>query len=233
MRHHSGSPRRSRRQRGNEIIEFALLSVFLVPLLIWTVIVGLDLIRLIQTQQICREVGTLYIRGVDYSTYSAQVVASRLSQGYSLQVGSGFAGGVTNQYNNDQNTGNGWVVLSELMYVGNTGTGSCSTLPVGTACTNHNQYVYLQRIDFGNSTLTINGTTVQSAIGNSTATQNASGYIANYLTDAGAVAPNFSSFLQTGLADGQVIYVVETFFASPDLGFSSIGGGGMYSRNFL
>ena len=42
------SSRRARKQRGNEMIEFALLSVFLVPLLLWTFIAGMNLIRLIQ-----------------------------------------------------------------------------------------------------------------------------------------------------------------------------------------
>jgi hypothetical protein len=209
------------------MIEFALLAVFLVPVLLWTFIAGMNLIRVIQAEQICREIGSLYIGGVDFSTYAAQSLAVDLARGYSLNAGSGFTG---NMYNNDANGGNGYVVVSEIMYVG---AATCSTLPSGTACTNQGQYVFLQRIDFGNSNLTINGTTAASSFGNPTASQTPFGVVENYLTDSGAVATNFSSFLNSALPDGQVIYVVETWFASPDLGFAAPPGGGMYARVFL
>ena len=221
---------RLHRQRGNEIIEFALYAMFIVPLFLWVFVTGMNLLRMIQTTQICRDIGNLYIHGVDYTTFAAQQTAQRLAQGYGLNVGSGFTGGVTNMYNNDNNGGNGWVVLSEVMYVG---AATCATLPTGTTCTNQNKYVYLQRIDFGNSGVQFNGNTVASAVGTPTATINAYGIVQNYLTDAGAVAPNFGNFLQTQLADGQWIYVAETFFASPDLGISAYPAGGVYSRTFF
>jgi hypothetical protein len=47
------------------------------------------------------------------------------------------------------------------------------------------------------------------------------------------VATNVGSILNSALIDGQVIYVVETWFASPDLGFAAPSGGGMYARVFL
>jgi len=222
--------RRASRQRGNEIIEFAVYAAFLVPLFLWTFVTGMNLLRMIQTTQICRDIGNLYIHGVDFSTYQAEQIAQRLSQGYGLNVGAGFSAGVNNMYNNDLNSGNGWVVLSEVMFVG---AASCSSLPVGTACTNQNKYVYLQRIDFGNQSVQFNGTTVASAVGTPTATINSSGLVQNYLTDAGAVSPNFGNFLQTPLTDGQVMYVAETFFASPDLGISAYPAGGVYSRTFF
>jgi hypothetical protein len=224
------SMRRSRKQRGNEMIEFALLSVFLVPLLLWTFIAGMNLIRLIQIQQVCRELGSLYIGGVDFSTYAAESLAARLAQGYSLNVGTGFSGSVLNMYNNDTNGGNGYVIMSEIMYVG---PSTCGTLPTGTTCTNESSYVFLQQIDFGNNNLTINGATAASAFGSPTATRTAFGFVNNVLTDSGAVAANFGSFLSSPLTDGQIIYVVETWFSSPDLGFAAPSGGGNYARIFM
>jgi len=224
------APRRASRQRGNEIIEFAVYAALIVPLFLWVFVTGMNLLRMIQTTQICRDIGNLYIHGVDFSTYSAEQIAQRLAQGYGLNVGSGFTGGVTNMYNNDANGGNGWVVLSEVMYVG---AATCATLPVGTVCTNQNKYVYIQRIDFGNSGVQFNGSTVASAIGTPSATINAYGMVQNYLTDPNAVATNFGNFLQTPLADGQWIYVSETFFASTDLGISAFPAGGVYSRTFF
>jgi hypothetical protein len=222
--------RRASRQRGNEIFEFAVYAALIVPLFLWVFVTGMNLLRMIQTTQICRDIGNLYIHGVDFSTFPAEQIAQRLAQGYGLNVGAGFAGGVTNMYNNDGNGGNGWVVLSEVMYVG---AATCATLPAGTVCTNQNKYVYIQRIDFGNRSVQFNGTTVASAVGTPAATINAYGMVQNYLTDSNAVAPNFGNFLQTQLADGQWIYIAETFFTSPDLGFSAYPAGGVYSRTFF
>jgi hypothetical protein len=212
------------------MIEFALLSLFLVPLLLWTFIAGMNLIRVIQAEQICRQLASLYIGGVDFSTYSAESLAVTLARGYGLNVGSGFSSGVTNMYNNDTNGGNGYVVLSEIMYVG---SNTCSSLPSGTACTNQGQYVFVQRIDFGNSSLTINGSSVRSALGTTTASQTPYGLVENYLTDSGAVAANVGNLLNSALQDGQVIYVVETWYSSPDLSFAALPGGGMYARIFM
>jgi hypothetical protein len=35
------------------------------------------------------------------------------------------------------------------------------------------------------------------------------------------------------LADGQVVYVVETYFQSPDLSVGSLAGNGVYARYFF
>jgi len=219
--------RPKRGQRGNEIIEFALVISFLVPLFMYMFIAGMNLIRVIQCTQICRDLGNLYIHGIDFSTYAAEQIALRLSQGFGLQIGSSFSG---NDATNDGNGGNGFVVLSEIMFVG---TGACASLPAGTGCTNQNKYVYIQRMDFGNVGLQFNGTTVKSAFGTPTATISASGNVQNYLTDSNAVAVNFAGVLQTQLVDQQVIYISETFFGSPDLGISAYPGGGVYSRTFF
>lgn len=216
------------RQRGSEIIEFALLAAFMVPLFLYVFIDGMNLLRMIQCTAINRDIGSLYIHGVDYSTYQAQTVAATLAASYGLQVGSSFTG---NDATNDTNSGNGYVVLSEVMYVGAT---SCSALPAHTSCTNQNQYVYVQRLDFGNKNVQFNGATVQSAIGNpSGATINSSGYVQNNLTDPNAVATNFAPFMTTTLADGQTAYVVETFFADPSLDLSALPAGGVYGRTFF
>jgi hypothetical protein len=218
--------RRRSRQRGYEILEFGLMAILLVPAFLWVFINGMNMIRLIQCNQICRDIGNLYIHGVDYTTYQAQQVAATLAQGYGLQIGSSYTG---SNPANDGNGGNGWIILSEIMYVG---TSACSALPSGTTCTNSGKYVYIMRADFGNKSLQINGNSLASAIGTpSSATINPEGYVANYLTDAHAVAPNAGSYITLG--DTQVAYVAETFFASPTLSFSAYPGGGITSRVFF
>jgi hypothetical protein len=223
------SASRSRLQRGNEIIEFALIAAFLVPTFIWVFINGLNLVRFNQSTEINRDLGSLYIKGTDFSTYQPQQLAVRLAQGYGLTVSS-FTG---NQHTNNSGTGNGYVILSQIMYVGPTSGSTCQS--ASPTCVNHDSYVYLQRIDFGNTGLQFNGVTVASKLGGtvSSATINTSGLVQNYLTDPNAVASNVPSLVASQFADGQVAYVIETFFTSPTVGFSGLPGGGVYGRTFF
>jgi hypothetical protein len=223
------SNRRRRGQSGNEMVEFGLMAVFLVPLLLWVFVNGMNLIRMIQCTQICRDIGNQYIHGLDFSTHSAQTLASNLANGYGLTV-SGFSGDSSgNEQSNTSNTGNGLVLLSEIMYVG---TNACSALPSGTSCTNNGKYVFIQRVGFGNASIQFNGVTVSSALGSPTgATISDSGNVQNYLTDAHAVSSTAGNLIT--LSDSQVAYVSETFFADTGLGFSAYPAGGIYGRVFF
>jgi hypothetical protein len=220
---------RVRRQRGNEIIEFALIGSLLIPMLLWTFINGMNLVRFNQSTEVNRDLGSLYIKGTDFSTYAPQALAVRLAQGYGLTVSS-FTG---NQHTNNSSSGNGYVILSQIMYVGPTTGHTCQS--ASPSCVNANSYVYLQRIDFGNVGLQFNGTTVVSKLGGSvaSATINSSGLVQNYLTDPNAVASNVSTLVASQFADGQVAYVIETFFATPTMDFSGLPSGGIYGRTFF
>lgn len=223
------SNRRRRGESGNEMVEFALMAVFLVPLLLWVFVNGMNLIRMIQCTQICRDIGNQYIHGLDFSTLTAQTLASNLASGYGLTV-SGFSGDTSgNQQSNTSNTGNGLVILSEIMYVG---TNACAALPANTSCANSGKYVFIQRLAFGNASIQFNGVTVSSALGSASgATISDSGIVQNYLTDANAVSSTAGSLIT--LSDSQVAYVSETFFADPGLGFSAYPAGGIYGRVFF
>src|ERR1700685_3249501 len=94
---------RRRAQSGQEIVEFALVAVLLVPMLLGAFVVGMNLIRSIQCNQVCRDLDNMYIHGGDYSTYPLQQEAQRLAQGLNLQIGGSFAG---NQRSNIANGGN-------------------------------------------------------------------------------------------------------------------------------
>jgi hypothetical protein len=220
------SRRRARSQRGSELLEFAILAGLLAPMLLWMFVAGMNLIRMIQCTAVTRDIGNLYIHGLDFSTWAAQDVAATLASSYNLQIGSSFSG---NEASNAGNGGYVYVILSELTYVG---ANSCAALPTGTTCTNEDKYVYLQYLNFGNSGVQINGNTVSSSIGSApTASMTSYGTIPNYLTDSGAVAANAGNYIT--LSDGQVAYAIEAWYASPDLGFSAYPGGGIYSKFFF
>ena len=232
------APRRKKTQSGQEIIEFGLVAIFMIPVFLGTFIVGMNLIRSIQTNQVCRDLTDMYIHGADFSTYPMQQEAQRLAQGLNLQVGPSFSG---NSNNNTNNGGKGLVTVTQLMYVGPTTSANCVAVGPGN-CTNHDSFVFLQQIQFGNGTLA-NASTV--SLGTPAgASVNSSGHVANPVTDSHAQLPSgaqsamqsiWASNATTGqqaLTDGQVMYVVETYFDSPDLSVGSLAGKGVYARYF-
>ena len=229
--------RRRKTQSGQEIFEFGLVTILLMPMFLGAFVVGMNLIRSIQANQVCRDLDDMYIHGGDFSTYSMQQEAQRLAQGLNLQIGSSFAG---NEQANTGNGGNGLVTVSQIMWIGAVGSTSCTAV-LPAACTNESSFVFTQQIQFGNGSLS-NASTV--SVGQCpSAVMNTSGVVQNYVTDArAALAGSAQTAMQslwqndansTALTDQQVAYVVETYFQSPDLSVGSLSGNGVYARYFF
>jgi hypothetical protein len=230
--------RRRGAERGQEILEFGLVAVLLVPMLLGAFVVGMNLIRSIQSNQVCRDLDNMYIHGGDYSTYPLQQEAQRLAQGLNLQIGASFAG---NQQSNTGNAGNGLVTVTQIMWIGATTAANC-TAALPAVCTNANSFVYTQQMQFGNGTLASSNTVTLGQC--PAAIMNTSGIVQNYVTNAqaeiiGAAQTNLQNLWQvsngttTPLTDGQVVYVMETYFQSPDLSVGSLSGNGVYARYFF
>lgn len=235
-----GIARQSRRkgQSGQEIIEFGLVAILLVPLLIGSIVTGIGLVRSIQAQQVCRDLTSIYIHGGDFSTYPMQQLAERLARGLNLQVGSSFSG---NQLANTGNGGDGLVVVSQIMYVGSLTSNTCTA--VGSVnCRNHDSFVFNQRVSFGNAS--VSGWS-GSALGDpATSAVSPVGSILNPPVDAGAKLPAagqtnmFNLWQVTGngrssLQDQQVVYVVEMYIQPPGMNLGSFSVGGTYARYFF
>jgi hypothetical protein len=226
---------RQRNQKGQEILEFAIFSVLMVPLFLWMVVAGLNLIRANQVNSICRDLTDMYIHGADFSTYTYQQLAQRLATGLGLQIGSSFSG---NSYNNSSNGGNGLITAAQIMYVGATTDSNCVAV-TAALCANHDSFVYIQRIQFGEATLNTSFAGTPSA----SMSISSSGNVQNFLTDTNAALPtqaqsdmkarwqNHASGT-TPLVDGQVIYMVETYFKTMDFSFGT-GVQGVYARYFF
>jgi hypothetical protein len=232
--------RRKKRQSGQEILEFALMAIFLVPMLLGTFVVGTSIIKNLQANQVVRDLDNIYIHGGDFSTYPMQQLAQRLGQGLNLQFPA-FGNGVNNTQSNTATNGDGLIWVSQVMYIGTTTDPNCVT--VGAAnCTNHDSFVFTQRIVFGNSSL---NSTNPSALGDPTgATLTNAGIVQNYVTDStarlgGTGQTTMSSLWQTNLngqtplTDGQVVYVVEGYFQTPYLSLGSFTSKGAYARSFF
>ncbi len=229
--------RRRKTQSGQEIFEFGLVTILLMPMFLGAFVVGMNLIRSIQANQVCRDLDDMYIHGGDFSTYSMQQEAQRLAQGLNLQIGASFAG---NEQSNTGNGGNGLVTVSQIMWIG--GPTSTSCVSVGASnCTNQSSFVFTQQIQFGNSSLE-NSSTV--SVGECpSAVMNSSGVVQNYITNAqAALSGSAQTAMQnlwqndassTPLTDQQVAYIVETYFQSPDLSVGGLAGNGVYARYFF
>lgn len=229
------SQRRRERQGGQQILEFGLVGVLFIPMLMGSFVTGMQLIRSLQVNQMCRDINSMYIHGSDFSTYNMQVLANRLAQGLNLQIGASFAG---NSRNNTANGGSVLVTVSQIVWVGATTDPQCTSVGASN-CVNANSFVFNQRIQFGNGSVSGFPNTLGTPLAASTS-YSANGTLLNPLTDSGSALPSAgqtamknmwqtTSNGRTPLVDGQQIYVTEVWVVSPDLSLGSILGGGQYA----
>ena len=194
-----------RKQRGNELIEFALVTSLLLPFLFGTVVVGLNLGRSIQVTQVSRDAGHMYSRAVDFSDAGNRNLIERLAQGLNIRV----------------TGGTGVVILSTIMYAGQA---QCDAAGLsGAACTNLNQPVFIDRIVIGNSSARSSNFGTPSA-----AIVSSDGQVSNYLTNISARANGFSAVLP--LQAGEIAYVSEVYVPSLDYSLPGYTATGVYSR---
>jgi len=191
-------------QSGSTMIEFCLSVALWTTVIMGLSSVGLNLIRALQVEQVCRDAGRMYSAGLDFTQAG--------NQNLLITVASGL--------NVTPTGGNGVFVFSTVEYID---TAQCSN------CANLGQYVFIQRVVVGNSGLLSSpfGTPSASIIG-------AYGNISssNYLTNASARAVGFGNVVT--LAGGQVAYLTETYFSSPDLAFGNyMNGAGVYERKIF
>ena len=214
--------RRRARQSGSTILEFAIVVPCLVLLFFGTVGLGIMMGRYIQTEQICRDVAHMYSDGVDFTQTVAQNI---IIQDLALGTGMTATGG------------NGVVIFSQVQTVYQADCTAAAVSP----CTNLGLPVFTQRVVVGNSTLRTSqfgtpSSTLMDASGNinpsvylsnSNSTVRTSGFEAQLDAAASAAGLTATPPVQQ---QGNIAYVVETFFQYPDIGFLGFNtAGGAYS----
>lgn len=200
--------RRKQRRRGVELIEFALVACFLLPLLFGTVVIGLNLGRSIQVVQVSRDTCHMYARSIDFSDPANKNIVVRLAQGLGITA----------------TGGQGVVILSTVTFIGQA---QCTAGGLTAAqCTNLNQPVFLHRIVIGNpSARASTFGTPSSALIDST------GDVSSYMTNTSARAVGFTPVL--ALQAGEVAYVTEAYVVSSDYGMPGFTGTGVYCRTIF
>jgi hypothetical protein len=192
------------------MIEFCLSAVLWMTVLMGLCTVGINLIRALQVEQVCRDAGRMYSAGLDFTQAG--------NQNLLLMVASGL--------NVTTSGGNGVFVFSTVEYID---TPQCTAGGLAGSCPNLGQYVFIQRVVVGNAGM------FSSPFGNPSAgIIGTYGNIASsvYLSNSAARATGFGTVLS--LTGGQVAYLTETYFSSPDFAWGSyMSGAGVYERKIF
>lgn len=185
---------RIRRQRGNAIIEFALVVTFLVMLLMGTFSVGMTLTKSVQAGVVARDAGAMFMRYVDFTLTGNKDLLVRLANGMGMTT----------------TGGNGVVIMTQIMMVGTTECANGGLAP--GACPNYNRPVAIKRVTVGNPAL------YTTTFGNPTPSlllSDGSISTTNYLNDASVRADNFTSIMT--LSGGEYAYLSEAYFRTPEI----------------
>lgn len=189
------------------MIEFVLMGTFImVPIILGLLTIGFALNRSLQVAQITRDVGRMFVRGVDFAELANQQVITgsttrptlpALARGLGMAPATGTATGGT--------TGNGQIVFSIL-----------TRMPTTCGCANSGLIVLTRRIIVGNNTL------YTSSYGNpaSSLVNSSTGAVSNYGNEVTARATSFSSVVN--LASAEMAYMIESRFIYPDLAMAGV-----------
>jgi len=195
--------------RGGATVEFALILLLLVPMMLGTGVVGVNMIRTLQTVQLARDAGHMYARGVDFSLPGNQTILLQLGQSVGLGAGASSSAVVT---------------LATLTYVDKAACANAGAVDTNgnptSACTNFGAWVFTQWMVIGNSSLRRNGIGSPLVSGPTGVTVNATTgviSVSDYVKKAGAVA-TFNSInpysvvsgTVRGLPSGEVLYIAES-----------------------
>jgi hypothetical protein len=189
-------------ESGASSVEFAFIVLTLVPLLLGAGVVGVNLIRTLQTEQLARDAGHMFARGVDFSATGNQQILANIGSSVNMSTTAG--------------SGNAVVILSALTYVDKSTCGVGHSVDASgnpSGCTNIGKWVFTRRLTVGNSGIHASSMGTPTGV-----TISPSGYISatDYCTKPGAVAI-FSSInpysnvagTVTGLPSGQMLYIAE------------------------
>jgi len=203
-------PVKKQRERGSAFIEFVLTALVWMPLLLGTIVFGINLIRAIQVSQLARDSGHMYAYGIDFTEPQNLALLQRLAKGLNITP-----------------SGDGAVVLSKVTLVTQT---DCDAAAM-KVCPNNGQYVFTSIFVFGNQAY------AKTKLGNPNTnyyTNGASIQTATYLSDPSLRATSFSNLL-TFPPDqpGQYAFVSEVSVNSQAINWSSFSNTGSYARSIF
>jgi hypothetical protein len=198
-------------ERGNTMIEFAVVMPFWITVMFGTIAIGTNLTRTIQTVQVSRDLANMYARGTDFSSAGFQNLitgdggaSASLVQGMDLSAG-----------------GNAVIYMSQVRHV-YAADNDCAS------CGNAGKDVFVNQVIFGNTSLFpsyLGPSPPASDLDTHDNTKNPT-TLSGDQTNQKPLFP--ASFPVPG--NGAVAFVVEVFVASQDVKFLGFTNAGNYSR---
>jgi len=196
---------RSTRRKGVAMIEFAFSCAILIPLLLGAFVFGFRLIHSLEMEQVVRDLGHMYIRGVDFRNAGPQANARTLASSFDLSA-----------------SGTSVVVISKIR-VATQADCDANNPTVGIACANLDKPVFVEQLMVGNTALMVGGVnSSKSAFGTPPLLSNYTVSAANQANNGAAAAVGFAPVL--ALNPGEFAYVVEMVNATPDLNIPGLAG---------
>jgi hypothetical protein len=192
---------RKKLQRGSALVETAVLMFPLTLLFLGVTTLGFDLATSVHAAQVTRDVGSMYVRGVNFSATANQDLAVRLGTGLGLQ----------------RTAGDGVIYMSKITFISRQ---TCTALALSPC--NADRLVITQRVKIGNSALR------PSAIGTPNAyLLNSEGLVSRYKEEASAVA----DIPGMVLPEGEFAYITESYFDVPRVSiWGNSNARGVYNR---
>ena len=189
--------------------------------------------RYIQCVQVGRDVAHMYSDGVDFTQTTPQnIIIQQLANGIGMTTSGG------NGLNPADSTGNGVIIFSQIQTVYQVDCTAAAVSP----CTNLGLPVFTQRIVVGNTSLRASNfgtptSTLMDASGNISPSVYLSNSNATVRVAAAFEAQLSAAAVSAGLSgtapvqpQGNIVYMVETYFQYPDIGFLGFNTtGGAYS----
>jgi len=196
-------------ESGVAIVEFSLAMVLLTPLLLGTLVYGFSMVRSIEMAQITRDLGHMYVRGINFrDTVPAQNAQTMAAQ-YSLT-----------------SSGSSVILLSQVRIATQSDCDAANPTNPGISCTNLNKPVFVEQVTLGNSAIG------SSAFGTPPLDSGKKVTAANFGNNSAAQAVNFSSVLS--LNAGEVAYVAEMMNHTPGVYVAQMPGSNqVYSRSIF
>ncbi len=183
--------------RGAALVEFSFSLLFLVPLLLGTLVYGFRLVRSIEMLQITRDLGHMYLRGVNFRNDGPKQNAQTLAAEFKLT-----------------SNGSSVVVLSAVRLVDQADCDAAGTAPKGAPCANLNQPGFLEQIILGNSSAGA------SVFGTPPLKGDLTVPVGARANSPSAQAAGFPMVLKTG----EVAYVAEMINLTPELNIPGLSG---------
>jgi hypothetical protein len=201
-------------EEGSALVEFVLcMALLIIPFLLGTAVLGLNVIREIQVTELCRDATHMYSQGIDFTQSSYQTELNKIAQGLNLST-------------------NGIVILSTITYVDQAACEEVYGSNYSSQCTNLNKTVFTRQVTIGNTALRVSSWGTPPVDTSNSDNVSQTNQLTN--TSARAVDSNGNNFsLITVNASTQFAYVGEVYFKSPDLSWWSSLGNTAISARFV